>query len=212
MRNPQSKSPMHLEATGMTKRYWLKRLCLALMLALTVVPSSGCKLFFYAVKDLFIAGNFFWTTPFIPVSPYFSQQIEDTYWEEERYKRVIVMDPIEGENAPLFCLDPPSPDEVYRALPDMTSGGVAFLAETSWNNVRMVVEPIVDRLDDCRFYPMVGPARLHHCHYKCTVYYEETKRSYWPVPFTHKDQVQQVVYVDHDYLIRCAGPDMDQEP
>ncbi|WP_075097166.1 hypothetical protein [Planctomyces sp. SH-PL14] len=196
----------------MTKRYWLKRLCLALMLALTVVPSSGCKLFFYAVKDLFIAGNFFWTTPFIPVSPYFSQQIEDTYWEEERYKRVIVMDPIEGENAPLFCLDPPSPDEVYRALPDMTSGGVAFLAETSWNNVRMVVEPIVDRLDDCRFYPMVGPARLHHCHYKCTVYYEETKRSYWPVPFTHKDQVQQVVYVDHDYLIRCAGPDMDQEP
>jgi hypothetical protein len=193
----------------MFKRTWLKRLSLAARLALTVVPSSGCSLFFYAVKDMFIAGNFFWTTPFIPVSPYFSQQIEDTMWNEERYKRVPVLDPIEGENAPLFCLDPPSPDEVMRALPDTTSGGVAFLAETSRNNVRMVVEPIVDRLDDCRFYPMVGPARLHHCHYKCTVYYEETKRSYWPVPFTHKDQTQQVVYVDHDYLIRCAGPDQD---
>ena len=196
----------------MVTRHWLKRLSLAAMLALAVVPSSGCKLFFYAVKDMFILGNFFWTTPFIPVSPYFSQQIEDTMWNEERYKRVPVLDPIEGENAPLVCLDPPSPDEVMRALPDTTSGGVAFLAETSRNNVRMVVEPIVDRLDDCRFYPMVGPARLHHCHYKCTVYYEETKRSYWPVPFTHKDQTQQVVYVDHDYLIRCAGPDQNAAP
>jgi hypothetical protein len=196
----------------MTKRPWLKRLCLAAVLALSVVPNSGCKILFFAVKDLFIAGGFFWTTPFIPVTPYYSQMVEDTYWEEERYKRVPILDPIEGENAPIFCLDPPSPDEVVRALPDNTSGGVAFLAETSRNNVRMVVEPIVDRLDDCRFYPLAGPARLHHCHYKCTVYYEETKRSYWPVPFTHKDQVQQVVYVDHDYLIRCAGPDSDSTP
>jgi hypothetical protein len=97
-----------------------------------------------------------------------------------------------------------------RALPDMSSGGLAFVAETSRNNVRIIVEPMVDRLDDCRFYPMVGPARLHHCHYKCTVYFEEVKRSYWPVPFTHRDQRQEVVYVDHDHLIRCAGPDANQ--
>ena len=143
----------------------------------------------------------------IPVSPYYSQQIEDTYWEEERYTRVPILDAVEGENAPLFCLDPPSSDEVIRALPDKAAGGFAFLAETARNNIRIVVEPIVDRVDECRFYPLAGPARLHHCHYKCTVYYDKTIRSYWPVPFTHSDETEDVVYIDHDHLIRCTGPD-----
>jgi hypothetical protein len=185
----------------------LKRCLLAAALGLMVLPSSGCSLLFGLTKDAFILSNFWWTTPLIPVTPYMSQKVEDAYWDEERYGKVPILDPIEGENAPLFCLDPPSSDEVMRALPDSTSSGMAFLAETSRNNVRIIVEPMVDRLDDCRFYPMVGPARLHHCHYKCTVYFEEVKRSYWPVPFTHRDQRQEVVYVDHDHLIRCAGPD-----
>ncbi len=185
----------------------MKRWLLAAALGLMVLPSSGCSVLYGLTADSFILGRFFWTTPLIPVTPYMSQKVEDAYWDEERYGKVPILDPIEGENAPLFCLDPPSSDEVMRALPDTTSGGVAFLAETSRNNVRIIVEPMVDRLDDCRFYPMVGPARLHHCHYKCTIYYEEVKRSYWPVPFTHRDQRQEVVYVDHDHLIRCAGPD-----
>ena len=185
----------------------MKRCLLAAALGLMVLPSSGCSVLFGLTKDAFILGNFFWTTPLIPVTPWMSQKVEDAYWDEERYGKVPILDPIEGENAPLFCLDPPSSDEVMRALPDSTSGGVAFLAETSRNNVRIIVEPMVDRLDDCRFYPMVGPARLHHCHYKCTIYFEEVKRSYWPVPFTHRAQRQEVVYVDPEHLIRCAGPD-----
>jgi hypothetical protein len=47
---------------------------------------------------------------------------------------------------------------------------------------------------------------MHHCHYKCTVYYDKTIRSDWPIPFSHTDQTQEVVYIDHDHLIRCAGP------
>lgn len=184
----------------------LRNMFLAAAVAACTVPSSGCKLTYWVLKDAFIGAWFFGTTPLIPVTPYFSQQIEDTYWNEERYDGVPILDPVEGENAPLFCLDPPSPDEVMRTVPDTTSGGVPFLAETHRSNVRMVVEPIVDRLGECRFYPMAGPARLHHCHYKCTVFFEETKRSYWPIPFTHTDQREEVVYVDHDHLIRCAGP------
>ncbi len=185
----------------------LRRCLLAAALGLLALPNSGCHLLVGLAHDSLVLSNFWFTTPLIPVSPYMSQKIEDEYWEEERYKRVPILDPVEGENAPLFCLDPPSPDEVMRALPDNTSGGVAFLAETSRNNVRIITEPMVDRLDDCRFYPMVGPARVHHCHYKCTVYFEEVKRSYWPVPFTNRDQRQEVVYVDHDHLIRCGGPE-----
>jgi hypothetical protein len=184
----------------------LKRLMLLVALAGLTMPVSGCKLLIGFADDALIFSRFWWTTPLIPVTPYMSQQIEDTYWEEERYGKVPILDPVEGEHAPIFCLDYPSADEVMRALPDSTSGGVPFLAETKRNNVRIIVEPIVDRLDECRFYPMVGPARLHHCHYCCTVFYTETKQSWWPVPFTFTEQVQDKVYIDHDHLIRCAGP------
>ena len=158
-------------------------------------------------QNAWLFSKYFVTTPPIPVSPYFSQEIEDTMWYEERYGKVPVLDPVEGENAPLFCMDNPSPDEIIRSLPDDTKGGWPFIAEVARNNVRMVVEPIVDSIGECRFYPMVGPARHHRCHYKCTLYYERVERSDWPVPYTHTDQTQEVVYIDHDHLIRCAGPE-----
>jgi hypothetical protein len=116
------------------------------------MTSGGCTLV-TGFADVIYAFSIFWkVAPFFPVSPYFSSEVEDAYWEEERYGRVPVLNPIEGENAPLFCFDPPSPDEVIRALPDSETGkgGYAFLAETSMNNVRMVVEPIVDRVGECR--------------------------------------------------------------
>ncbi|HTN01621.1 hypothetical protein [Planctellipticum variicoloris] len=184
----------------------LKRVSLLMGIGLLTASNSGCVLLGDFLKMAFIGSAFFGTTPAIPVSPYYSELIEDTYKKEERYDKVPILDPVEGEHAPLFCQDPPSPDEVMMAMPNETSGGWSFLAETNRNNVRIVVEPIVDRMDDCRFYPMVGPARLHHCHYKCTVYYDKVIRSDWPVPFHHKDESIQVVYIDHDHLIRCAGP------
>lgn len=191
-----------------------RRTLLIASIPIMIFSSSGCTPFAllgFTLADGFLRSIYpqmlFWEAgPIIPVSPYFSQKLEDAYWEEERYGKVPVLDPVEGEHAPLFCLDPPSPDEVMRALPDKADGGFAFLAETSRKNVRIVVEPIVDKLEECRFYPLVGPARLHKCHYKCTVYYEKTIRSDWPIPFTHTDLTQEVVYIDHDHLIRCAGP------
>ncbi len=188
----------------------IRRIALLAVIGTVALSNTGCELVdgFLAVQYAF---SLFWeTTPLIPVSAYYSQMVEDAYHEAERYDKVPILDPVEGEHAPLFCLDPPSDDEVIRALPNETKRGFAFLAETSRNNVRIVVEPIVDRLDECRFYPLVGPARLHHCHYKCTVYYEKTIRSNWPVPFSHTDQTREVVYVDHDHLIRCAGAETPQ--
>jgi hypothetical protein len=188
----------------------LKRTFFITCVCVITFSSNGC-LFLDGFGDdiLFSFTNHFGTFPPIPVSAWKSQKVEDAYWEEERYGKVPILDPVEGENAPLFCLDPPSPDEIIRALPDETAGGFAFLAETSRNNVRMVVSKIVDRIDEPRFFPMVGFARLHHCHYKCTVYYDKTLRSAWPVPFTHTDQTQEVVYIDHDHLIRVGGPAAD---
>ena len=186
----------------------MRQTVMALSLFLLLFSSSGCSgVLISGFADVAYSFMMFWkTTPPVPVSAYFSELVEDTYWEEERYGKVPILDPVEGEHAPLFCLDPPTPDEVIRSLPDEVGGGVPFLTEVHRNNVRIVVEPIVDRIDECRFFPMVGPARLHHCHYKCTVYYEKVIRSDWPIPFSHSDQTQEVVYIDHDHLIRCAGP------
>lgn len=188
-------------------RSFAKRFTILALLGLLTTSLNGCRLVGGFAVNAASFSKFWLATPPIPVSPYFQQMIEDTYWNEERYGKVPVLDPVEGENAPLQCMDTPSADEIIRALSDDTAGGFPFLAETTRNNVRMVVEPIVDKIDDCRFYPMVGPARLHHCHYKCTVYFDKVIRSDWPIPFTHKDSSQEVVYIDHDHLIRCAGPD-----
>lgn len=182
-----------------------RRTALVAALGLMALSNSGCVVFGGLLNSSFALSTFLGTTPLIPVSPYYSELIEDRYIREERYEKVPILDAVEGEHAPIFCQDPPSKDEVMRALPNETSGGWVFLAETVRNNVKIVTEPIVDRIDDCRFYPLAGPARLHHCHYKCTVYYDLYKRSDWPVPFHHKDETIQVVYVDHDHLIRCGN-------
>ncbi len=191
--------------TARTNRFGLRRSGVFAAVAALAFSASGCTLFGGLLEVAWISATFWGTTPLIPVSPWFSQEIEDTYWEEERYGRVPILDPVEGEHAPLFCLDPPSPDEVMRALPDEIGGGMPFIAETSYNRVRMVVEPIVDDVGECKFIPLVGPARLHKCHYKCTVYYDKTIRSGWPVPFEFTDATQEVVYIDKDHFIRCAG-------
>jgi hypothetical protein len=162
---------------------------------MTTVSNSGCTLVGGFLTNIYAFSIFWETAPFIPVEAYWSQKIEDRLHWEERYAKVPIVDPVEGEHAPLFCLDPP------------TSGGYAFIAETSRNNVRMTVELIVDSTGEPRFYPLVGPARLKKCHYKCTVFFDKTIRSNYPIPFTHTDQTQEVVYVDHDHLIRVAGPD-----
>jgi hypothetical protein len=189
-----------------------KRIVLVLGICAMAMSNSGCHLLVGLLDVVFDYCAFWECTPLIPVSPYWSQKIEDRYHWEERYAKVPVLDPVEGENAPLFCLDPPTPDEVMRSLPDDCSGGLYFFSETHRNNVRIVVEPIVDSIGECRFYPLVGPARLKKCHYKCTVYFDKTIRSDWPIPFQHNDQTQEVVYVDHDHLIRCAGPDANTTP
>src|SRR5262245_30846936 len=134
-------------------RKLMKRITLLAGLWVMAGSTSGCLLFEAGyLHTSFLWSKFWVTTPLIPVFPYFSQEIEDTMWEEERYRKVPILDPVEGENAPLFCMDSPSPDEVIRSLPDDTKGGVPFFAEVARNNVRMVVEPIVDSLGECKFY------------------------------------------------------------
>jgi hypothetical protein len=97
------------------------------------------------------------------------------------------------------CDDPPDDAAVLRALPPLVNGVPEFCEETR-DDIRIVKERLVDKIDSPRFFPLLGWARLHHCHYKCTVYYTETCQSAYPFPFKVVRPCVQVVYIDRDRL------------
>ena len=137
----------------------------------------------------------------IPLTPWLQDEEEDQFWERERYERVPILGPI-SQGGPVAALDPPSDDEVIRALEKArpVEKGTPFLWQRQRNNVRIVKEKCADYLDPPRVYPTIGPAQLHHVHYKCTVYFEEVTRNGWPVPYTTRDDSVEVIYIDHNHL------------
>ena len=149
-----------------------------------------------------------WAFP-IPVSPYFQKQKEDKHWEQERYNRAPILGPITS-GAEIVALDPPSDDEVMRALEKAqpVEGGIPLLWERNRNNVRIVKEKCSDYVDPPRVYPLIGPAQQHHAHYKCTIYYEDVRRIGWPIPHTLRDEdAREVIYVDHNHLHMVGNVD-----
>jgi len=170
------------------------------LLGLALAISGGC-----ASQGPFLG---FMAVP-IPVSPYFQKQQEDEFWVKERYDRAPILGPL-SEGGPDTALDPPSDDEVMRtferALPQ--AGGIPFLYECQRNNVRIVKEKISDYIDPPRVIPLIGPAQLHHAHYKCTIYYSQVERVGWPLPYTTRDEdAQEVVYIDHNHFHMVGNVD-----
>ena len=120
-----------------------------------------------------------------PGQPLLPEEEEDNFWIKERYDRAPILGPL-TEGGPDTAMDPPSDDEVMRtferAVPQQ--GGIPFLYECQRNNVRIVKEKIADYIDPPRVFPLIGPAQVHHCHYKCTIYYTQVERIGWPLPYT----------------------------
>lgn len=169
---------------------------LVILFALASLTQTGC--FWVASRGPYLGAV---SIP-IPVSPYFQKVQEDRRWIEERYDRVPILGPL-VPGAPDIALDVPSDDEVMRALEraQPVQGGIPFAWERQRNDVRIVKEKIADYIDEPRVYPLIGPAQLHHAHYKCTIFYAQTTRVGWPVPYTYTDEdTQEVVYIDHNHL------------
>jgi hypothetical protein len=84
-------------------------------------------------------------------------------------------------------------------MPRVTRG-IPYVYEEFRDDIQVVSELIKDTVDPPRFFPLVGPAQLHHCHWKCTIYYTETIESGYPFPFRCKRPRVEVVYIDKDHL------------
>ena len=65
-----------------------------------------------------------------------------------------------------------------RSLPEEPEtwfGGI-IKVNSQRNKVAIAVEKMADTTGECRYYPLVGNARLKKRHYKCTVFFDKTKR------------------------------------
>lgn len=186
----------------MTPR-WVRGLIASAFLAVIATTNVGCGLVyvFRSISPLHVTG---WSFAF-PILPSQSQRLEEDMMREERNNKVPILDPIPSEFAPAVCLDPPSEADVWRKVPKFKNGCPPFY-ETQRNNVRILIEKIGEKIDPCKVYPLAGPCQLVHCHYKCTVYYDELYWADYPIPFNHVDHKVEVVYIDKDHLRRCGGP------
>ena len=60
--------------------------------------------------------------------------------------------------------------------------GVPYIYEEFRDDIVIVKNRLVDKIDPPRFFPLVGPAQLHHCHWECVIYYTETVQIDYPFP------------------------------
>jgi hypothetical protein len=144
----------------------------------------------------------------IPIQPWVTERMEEKFcWVNDH--RTPIMPPIPAGYRP-FCEDPPDRAMILRAMPHVPRG-VPYFYEEFRDDIEFTVERLVDHIDPPRFYPLVGPAQHHHCHWKCTVYYTETIESGYPFPFQCRKRRQEVVYIDKDHLhmIACT-PEQQQ--
>ena len=108
----------------------------------------------------------------IPISPYFAKKEEDAFWGKH-YHRLLMRDPIKPGNKDAD-LEAPSEDETMRALQKARPAEDSAKCTVERNRVRIVSELIQDSIDPPREMPLVGPVQVHHVHFKCTVYFQET--------------------------------------
>ena len=87
-----------------------------------------------------------------------------------------------------------------------------FYTQSGEFQEKRIKELIADYVDPPRFFPLTGPVQVHHTHYKCTIYYEQTIRVGWPIPYTIKKlDGSEVIYIDKDHLHAVGTPHENQD-
>ncbi|MCI0463670.1 MAG: hypothetical protein L0Z62_42590 [Gemmataceae bacterium] len=133
----------------------------------------------------------------VPIQPWVADLVEERLVNRSDYDTPI-LPPIPPGYRPL-CEDPPDRATIMRAMPRVARG-IPYIYEEFREDMDFTIERLVDKVDPPRFFPLIGPAQLHHCHYKCTVYYTETRESGYPFPFQVRKRRVETVYIDRDHL------------
>lgn len=176
---------------------WIRRKLMLFVLALLPAWMVGCN-------PLTLG----WLTP-VPMPPWVPERMEQKL-NHKNDGRAPIMPPIRDGYPPPICEDPPSDAEILRAIPRVPRG-VPFIYETFRDDIVIVKNRLVDKIDPPRFFPLVGPAQLHHCHWECVVYYNELVQSDYPFPVYLSKPRVQVIYIDKDHLHLYVGPNPETQ-
>jgi hypothetical protein len=174
---------------------WLRRTILGLV-ACAGLNASGCG--FHPAAFLLV-----------PTQPWVADRMTEKYQHTNDH-RTPILPPVRDGFPPPLCEDAPSDREVLRLLPRVARGA-PYIYEEFRDDVSIVKNRLVDKIDPPRFFPLVGMAQLHHCHWECVVYYTETVQSSYPFPTYVKKKRVQVLYIDKDHLHLYVGPNPDQQ-
>ncbi|MBP3956188.1 RNA polymerase sigma factor [Gemmata sp. G18] len=94
--------------------------------------------------------------------------------------------------------DVPTDQEVIKALPKPPAGATR-------DDIVIVKEKILDRLDPPRHFPNVGQARLRVQHWECSAYFTDIVVLPWPFSVKLTKPRVCVVYIDKDVLVPVSG-------
>lgn len=112
--------------------------------------------------------------------------VERCFSSREDVERVPILDPVPGDPTASCCVGPPNEDEIWRKIPE------PWASSADRNRSVAAIFKIGEKVDPCKVYPLAGPCRLVHCHYKVTVTLAGA------VPRT------EAVFIDKDHLRRCV--------
>ncbi|HVS38793.1 MAG TPA: serine/threonine-protein kinase [Gemmataceae bacterium] len=135
--------------------------------------------------------------------PWVTDRMEEKYRTDRDFKTPI-LPPVQQGAPPPKCEEEPGDARILRAL-EPAASCLPFVCEEFRDNIEITKERIIDTIDPPRFFPLVGQAQLHHCHWKCTVHYDETVECRFPLSFRCTKPRKTVVYIDLDHLHLAPG-------
>ena len=146
-----------------------------------------------------------WTILPVPQPAWISERMNEKYAKNLKDRAAILPPILPGQPIPT-CEDPPSEQEILRALPRVKRG-IPFFSEEFRDDFEIDIVKIVDSIDPCTYFPLVGPAQLHHCHYVVTVRWKERIKSDQPFPYWVENDRVEVLQMDKDHLHLCVDCD-----
>jgi hypothetical protein len=144
------------------------------------------------------------------VQPWVYDRMQDRYQHDKDHKTPILPPIRDGYPLPR-CEDEPSDLEVLRVFNERRIRGVPYIYEEFQDDLYITKNLVVDSIDPPRFFPLVGMAQLHHCHWECGIYYNDLIQSSYPYPTYIRKPKMEVVLIDKDHLHLYAGPNPDQQ-
>jgi hypothetical protein len=144
------------------------------------------------------------------VQPWVADRMQNAYQHTNDHKTPI-LPPIRAGFPVPRCEDAPSDAEVMRVFNERQVRGVPYLYEEFQDDLTIVKNLVVDKVDPPRFFPLVGMAQLHHCHWECGVYYNDLKQSSYPYPSYIRKPKVEVIQIDKDHLHLYVGENPDTQ-